>query len=222
MCPGWDFVWIDGQHGQLAYDSICQAVIAAENAGVATMVRAPGHEYGILGPLADLAPDAIMLPMVNSADEACNAMRALAFPPHGQRSFGGRRIVDMHGMTYHLDTELMVLAQIETPEAVSNVDDIIATPGIQCLFVGAADLRIRMGIPIATTVSQSPELQEALKTAAQAAKNAGKFAGCVAPDDETLEIALEMGYSVIALGSDVGFIRTGVGELRKRIERFGL
>src|SRR5690606_8595907 len=83
MCGGWDFVWIDGQHGQMAYDATLHAVRAADAAGIQALVRVPGHEYGILGPVADMAPAAIMVPMIDTPEQAKTVTKALCFPPIG-------------------------------------------------------------------------------------------------------------------------------------------
>ena len=127
---GWDWIWIDGQHGQLSYDSCLAAVRAAEAVGLETVVRAPGQEYGVIGPMLDLAPSAIMIPMVNNAEEAKKVVDATRFPPLGNRSYGGRRVVDIDGTYYYKEREMIVIAQIETVEAVKNAEEIINTDGI--------------------------------------------------------------------------------------------
>lgn len=208
MCAGWDFAWVDGQHGQHSVESILHALQAAMAIGVDTLLRVPGHEHGILGPYADLCPSAIMVPMVDSAEEARHIVAGLRFPPMGKRSYGGRRVIDLDGRDYFRERELLVIAQIETIEGVNGSEAIAATPGIDGLFFGPDDMKVRMGIPINTGITENQEIRNAMERTARAAKLSGKIAGCVAPTGAALRLARDLGYQLIAAGSDIMFIRT--------------
>ena len=221
---GWDWVWIDGQHGQLDYRTILECVRIADAMGIAPVVRVPGHEYGTIGPMIDMRPSGIMVPMVDTAEQARRVVEAARFPPLGKRSYGGRRIRDLEGAEYFrtANTEMLILAQIETPEAVANAEAIAATPGVDALFFGADDLKVRLGIPVGTAVPDSDQLTQAMEKTSRAAKNVGKFAGCVALNVSTLSLAISQGYRIIAGGGDVPFFREVAGkklkELRDAIE----
>jgi len=208
MCKEWDFVWIDSQHGQFTYEGMLQAMQAAGAIGIETLVRVPGHEYGTLGRAADLAPSAIMVPMVNCAEEARAIVKALRYAPLGGRSYGGRRAVDLYGRTYYKDRELLVIAQIETLEGAEAADEIIGTPGIDCLFFGPDDMKVQMGLPINTAVFDNERLLEVMRRIAGAAKAAGKHAGCITASPEALQAAVGMGYRLLVGGGDVVFLRT--------------
>lgn len=200
--PLWDFIWIDGQHGQFSYDSVLASVRAADAMGVASIVRVPGPEYGVVGPYADTFPSAVMVPMVDNAQEAAETVRALRFPPLGRRSFGGRRPVDIVGRDYYRTHEPLLIVQIETPEAVANAADIAAVEGIDVLFLGTEDLKIHLGLPISLPILESRLLVDALAGVAQGAKNADKVAGCSAMHPELFRCCVELGYRLIAGGSD--------------------
>ena len=221
MGKGWDFVWIDGQHGQMGYDSALHAVQTARGVGLETLLRVPGHEYGILGPLADLAPSAIMVPMVNNARDAQTVVDGLRFPPTGKRSYGGRRVIDIGGRDYFRESELVVVAQIETPEAVENAEEVIAVEGIDVLFFGPDDMKVRLGLPMTTPTTDNELLQDAMRRTAQAAKKAGKACGCVAPSEASLTMSIDMGYQLVIGGADVAFLRVAsaqrLAELRRVI-----
>jgi len=208
MCRGWDFVWIDAQHGQFTPASALSAVQAAAATGVETLLRVPGHEHSTLATHADLAPSAIMVPMVNSAAEAEAVVAGLTLPPRGVRSYGGRRVIDLYGRRFHEDYELMIVVQIETPEGLDNVEAIAATEGVDCLFFGPDDMKLRMGLGIETAVADSPALQEAMRRTAAAARKAGVFCGFIAPDVAGLKAGLDMGYRMVVGGADVSFLRT--------------
>ena len=208
MCAGWDYAWIDAQHGQMSYDSALAAMRAADVIGVSTVLRVPGHESGILGPFADLSPSAIMVPMVNTAQQADAVVRGLRFPPRGERSYGGRRVIDLGGREYYREQELGIIAQIETVEAAQNADSIIRTDGIDLLFFGPDDMKVRLGLPINTKPSENDELAGAMRKTAEAARGAGKFCGCVGADPATARMAVEMGYQMLVAGGDIVFLRT--------------
>ncbi len=212
MCRGWDFVWIDGQHGQLSYDGCLNAMLAASATGIETLIRVPGHENGILGPIADLAPSAIMVPMVDTAAQAKAIVQSLRFPPLGNRSYGGRRVIDLDGRDYYRERELCVVAQVETLEAVKNADAIINTEGIDVLFFGPDDMKLRMGLPINTAIDESKELQAAMKTTADAARKAGKFAGCVVASPASVQVAVDLGYNMGGGGGDIAFLRVAAAD----------
>ncbi|MAE66632.1 MAG: hypothetical protein CMJ18_20380 [Phycisphaeraceae bacterium] len=212
MCRGWDWVWIDGQHGQIDCRTALDQVRAAEIVGVEAVVRVPGHESGILGPFADLCPSGIMVPMVNSAEAAQAAVKSLRFPPLGERSYGGRRVIDLDGRDYYRERRLVVMAQIETLEAVDRAEEIAAVEGVDVLFFGPDDMKVRMEVPINTPPLEHPRLRAAMQATAEAALKAGKAAGTVTPSPEGLKTAMQMGYRVLVGGGDIVFMRTRAAE----------
>ncbi|MFW6038846.1 MAG: HpcH/HpaI aldolase family protein [bacterium] len=219
MCKGWDFVWIDGQHGAMAYDSIAAAVRAAQLTGVETIIRVPGHEPGLIGPYADLAPSAVMVPMVNTAEQAETVSQALRFPPNGQRSYGGRRVIDLYGRDYYTEFEMAVIAQIETRQAAENAAAIINTEGIDLLFFGPDDMKVSLGLPINTSPLENEQLREAMRKTADAARSAGKFACCVSGDEQSARAAVEMGYQVLVGGGDIAFLRVAAANRLTELRR---
>jgi 4-hydroxy-2-oxoheptanedioate aldolase len=221
MCRGWDFVWIDAQHGQYSYDTALHAVRAAAALGIEALVRVPGPEHSTLCLYADLAPAAIMVPMVNSAAEAEHVVRGLRFPPRGVRSFGGRRVADLFGRNYPWESELAVVVQIETGEAVANSGAIAAVDGIDCLFVGPDDMKMSLGIPMDVALTGDPRLQRALEQTAQGARAHGKAVGCVCPTAELARFAVSRGVRLLAGGGDGAFLKATaaarLGELRSAV-----
>jgi 2-keto-3-deoxy-L-rhamnonate aldolase RhmA len=208
MAKGWDFIWLDGQHGSMGYDSLYNAVVMCQRHGLEILLRAPGHEPGILGPLADLAPSSIMIPLVNNVEQARAVVSALRFAPLGSRSYGGRRPIDLFGREYYRESELMVVTQVETLEAIGNLDAMAKVEGVDAFFFGPDDMKLQMGIPINTAITDNQKIKDAMKATAYAARSNGKFAGCVAATAEAAAMAKEMGYQIIAGGGDVGFLRT--------------
>ena len=93
--PDWDWMWIDGQHGELGYGDILAAVRASNLIQRPTVVRVPGHDSGAIGLALDTAADAVMVPMIDDADQARQIVNAAKFPPLGNRSYGARRPIDL-------------------------------------------------------------------------------------------------------------------------------
>ena len=222
MCAGWDFVWIDGQHGEHDQRSTLNAIVAARSVGVASLVRVAGHAPHVLGGAADQDPSALLIPMVNSRDEARAVVAAVRFPPLGQRSYGGRRAVDLNGRDYHVERELGVVLQIETPEAVDCVDQIVSVEGVDGVFFGPDDMRVRLSLAMDTPVTADERLRAAFERTAVAARNAGKFAAVPVAGPEAASVAMSLGYRMLVGGSDIGFLRAAgarLAELREIIEQ---
>ncbi len=219
-----DFIWIDGQHGQHSYDSALATVRIADLMRKDSILRVPGQEYGLIGPFLDMAPSALMVPMVNSAEEAAAIVDNGRFPPLGNRSFGARRAIDVFGRDYYKDQEPLLIAQIETPEAVDNAAAIAATKGIDAIFLGADDLRIQMGLHINTPLTESEPLLAALERVARAAKDTGKVAGCVAGQPDLFRRCVELGYQIIVGGNDrnvlYGAVEQHVQSLRNASQNY--
>lgn len=210
MAKGWDWVWIDSQHGQHSYPTILHAVQLAHLHGLSSMVRLPGHCPDPIGPVLDMAANALMIPMVNTADEAKALVRAANFPPLGTRSYGGRRVIDLAGRDYYrtANDEVFLVCQIETLEAVEQAEAIASVKGVGAIFFGPDDMKMRMRIPINTAVTDSPELARAMAKVGKAARNAGKVAGSVTATPGALKLAVEQGYRLLVGTGDVALLRS--------------
>jgi len=220
MGKGWDWLWIDGQHGQIDYRDMLQCVRVADACGLAPIPRAPDHAYGTIGLVMDMKVAGIMVPMVETPQQARNIVNAACFPPLGNRSFGGRRVVDIGGRGYAetANDDSLIVAQIESGKAVEEAEAIAATDGIDVLFFGPDDMKLRNGIPIDTGITESDKLARAMELTAKAAKNSGKIAGTVVGNKESLDLAVSLGYRLIVGGGDVGFLRTASAEKLKELK----
>ena len=118
-------------------------------------------------------------------------------------------MLDRHGRGYCKDRDLLVVAQIETPEALDRVDEIAAIEGVDVLFFGPDDMKLRMGLDLSTSVMDNAQLRDAMRDVAAAAARAGKHSGVVAVTPEMLDINMEMGYRLIVGGGDIMFLRNG-------------
>jgi 4-hydroxy-2-oxoheptanedioate aldolase len=153
-----------------------------------------------------------MVPWVSTADEAKAAVSAMRYPPRGIRGvakfnraagFGG----DFEEYYLHAHESLVTVIQIETPQAVANIDEIAAVDGADVLFVGPTDLSYNMGI---RDQLDHPDFRAALKKVSEAAKKHGKAAGILVHNPALVPVCRELGYTFVSLGSDGGAVRTGL------------
>lgn len=217
----WDWFWIDGQHGPFDYRAIAEAIRACEIVGVPAVVRVPGHDYSIIGPVLDACAPGLLIPMVDTPEDAERIVQATRFPPLGKRSFGGRRVFDMRGPGYYktANDEVFVMAQIETVTALENCEAIAATEGIDALFVGPADLRLSMGLALETP-SSDPSLQAAFDRVIAACKAHGKHGAILGSTMEDNADLVRRGYQLVIGGRDVGILRDGIGAALERVKSF--
>ncbi len=200
----WDWCWIDCQHGEWGLDDAIDAARACNLVGIFSLVRVPGPEAGIIGKILDTACDAVMVPMIDSAEQAEQVVQAARFAPRGKRSYGGRRPIDLYGRAYSQaeSPQPLVVCQIESPVAVERVDEIAAVNGVDALFFGPDDMALARGMPMD---QPRPEgcFDTEMRAVAEAARRHGKIAAGVfmAPDDA--KQAVEWGYRLIVCVVDV-------------------
>ena len=206
----WDWIWIDGQHGQLSYSEMLSAVRACNLIRRPAIVRVPGHDAGEIGRVLDMSADGVMVPMVDNATQAEEAVQAAKFPPLGSRSFGGRRPVDLAGRGYanHDSAQPLLICQIETPAGLENVAAIAEVEGVDAIFFGADDLRLRSGFQMDETLPDGC-FDDALRAVVVAARTHGKIAGGVFPSAMAAEVASSLGFRLIVGDSDASLLAKG-------------
>lgn len=140
---GYDAITIDIQHGALDYASLLPMFQAMKGTGVVPMARVPWREPGIIMKALDAGAMGIICPMINSGAEAAEFVSYLRYPPQGQRSFGPTRAAIAYGgYGVAANDEVLALAMIETQAGLDHLDDIAATPGLDGLYIGPADLTL--------------------------------------------------------------------------------
>ena len=208
--PDWDWCWIDAQHGEWGVHNAVQAVRACNQAGIFSLVRVPGQEPGMIGKVLDTACDAVMAPMVDSREQAEAVVEAARFAPLGRRSYGGRRPVDLYGRAYsHAGRpQPLVVCQIESPTALTNLDDIAATEGVEALFFGPDDVAMARGMPMDVP---RPEgcFDAELEAVAEAAARHGKIAAGVFRSEDAFKQAINLGYRLVVCTGDIPMLADG-------------
>lgn len=145
---GFDTVTVDLQHGAIDYMAAFSMLQAISTSKATPLARVPWNEPGILMKLLDSGAYGIICPMINTARDAEAFVGACRYPPAGFRSFGPNRVREYAGAGYvnHANDEILLLAQIETEEAAANLEDILAVPGLDGIYVGPGDLSLSMGV----------------------------------------------------------------------------
>lgn len=213
---GYDALTVDLQHGALDYADALGMFQAMRASGVVIGARVPWLEPGIIMKMLDAGAMQIICPMVNTPEQAVEFVSYLRYPPKGQRSFGPTRAAIAQGadFTARANDEVMGWAMIETQQGFDNLDAIAATPGLDGIYVGPADLtfslqqgRFRVGLD-----REEPEMLEALKRIIAACqKNGIKSAlHCGTPDYAAR--AVDWGFDMVTVGGDARLLASAASD----------
>jgi len=144
---GWDSLTIDLQHGLVDYQAAVGMLQAIGTTPAIPLARVPWREAGIVMKLLDAGAMGIICPMINDRHQAEEFVSYCRYAPEGQRSFGPTRALLVHGADYgaRANRQILALAMIETAEALDNLDSILATRGLDGVYIGPADLALSMG-----------------------------------------------------------------------------
>lgn len=209
---GFDFVLLDAEHGPLDLETCEHMVRAADNVNITPIIRiAMNIQQNILRYL-DIGALGVLMPMLATKADAENVVRAVKYRPEGRRGLAGVRAAG-YGISGPLgeyvkeaNRETMILTQVETLEAVDNLKDILSIPGIDVIFIGPTDLSSAMGYP---GQASHPEVQKMIDYLVKEIRTAGKAAGTVAYDLETLKKCQERGFQFITYNVIPMLVKSG-------------
>ena len=198
-----DYVCIDMQHGTADYSDTLAMLMAMEGGSAVPIVRVPWNEPGIIGRVLDAGAMGVVVPMVNTVEQAEAAVAACKYPPLGSRSNGPIVAADALGPDYaaEADDQIVCIPMIETVDALEAVDDIAQVPGIDAFYVGPSDMSRSLGL--APTLEQmDPEFLAASQRIIQAARANGIAPG-VHSTPALSAARLEFGFQMVTVTSDV-------------------
>ena len=211
---GYDYICIDLQHGLMSFDDAVGMLQALAVSDVTPVIRVPSNEPSIIGRVLDAGALGVIIPMVNSPEEAARAVAACRYAPDGIRSFGPVRAGIVYGKTYATEANsgVICIPMIETSHAVSRVDEIIAVPGVDAVYVGPTDLSLTYGL--APLLDNAEPFATALtKIVAAGGKHqvvAGIHANSALAADRH-----NMGFRMITIANDLAILTAGfAAELR--------
>ena len=214
----WDWIWIDAQHGDLDYRDVASLLRASDLVDRPALVRIPAHDPAWIGKALDAGAAGIIVPMVESLAEAAAMVRAAKFPPLGNRSFGGRRVIDRAGRGYHKTANqgTTLILQVESDTAVALADQLAEMPGVDGLFLGPDDLVIRVYGEVDTPKNRDTIGRQSNAVAAACHRH-GKLSVCIGMTEPAVEMAVSARYSMIVGGGDSAFLAKGSKDASERL-----
>lgn len=210
---GFDCITFDMQHSLIDFASVTKGVTHVNLAGKPAVVRLALNDFGTGARLLDIGVECLIAPMINNANDAKAFVSATKYPPIGERSWGGARIMQLSGLdanTYIQKSAQMCvnLAMIETKEALNNIDEILSIDGIDGVFAGPSDL----SIALSNGADMNPlraDVDEAFATILAATKRHKKFSGCFSPNYMKAKELANKGWGLISVITDSSLIRLG-------------
>lgn len=202
---GFDWLVIDGEHGPNDLRSILAQLQVLAASDSHPVVRVPVGETYMLKQMLDAGAQTVLVPMVESADQARQLVRDVTYPPHGDRGVGyalsrAARFSQIADYGTTADAQICLLVQVENRKGLAALDDILAVDGIDGVFIGPADLAADMGH---MGDSLHPDVQAAIMDALRRIRAAGKAPGILSTHDPMTEAAIAAGAQFVAVGADV-------------------
>jgi 2-keto-3-deoxy-L-rhamnonate aldolase RhmA len=207
---GPDFLLIDGEHAPIAPQMLPLLLPAAEQQDLPVIYRVAWNRIELIKAALDCGVSGLMVPMVNSAAEAAEAIAAAKYPPMGKRGMGAWRAsnyyLDNGAYVERANRDVLMVLQIETREAVGDIEAIAAVPGVDVLFIGPADLSRSFGL---ASGEPKRELRKAYAQVVKAAQHNGIAAGIDVASPDYAPIYREIGFTFVTFGTDYGFMIDG-------------
>jgi 4-hydroxy-2-oxoheptanedioate aldolase len=223
---GYDWLLVDTQHGPMDPEKLTAMLCAIANGGAKSMVRVAGyHDRGGIQQALDLGADGVLVPYINSAEEARQAVNCARYPTMGTRSvYFPQRSTNKAGLLGYVgnaNRNIIVALQVETASCIQKIDEIAAVPGVDILFLGQNDLCMSMGLyekyefPHMYT---SPELQDATQRLVEAARKNDVILGLFLFGTARVGEFLDKGFTFISIGNDLHHVLTQATAYVKDLE----
>jgi 2-keto-3-deoxy-L-rhamnonate aldolase RhmA len=223
---GYDWIAADCEHTDIGIESFAGIARGMYGRGAVPMARVRENDTLAIRQVLDAGAQGVIVPLVNSSQEAKKAVAAAKYPPDGIRGFAFCRAnnwgVDFDGYSKTANEDTAVVVMIESKQAVENIDEILAVEGVDGVFIGPYDMSGSYGI---TGETSHPVIKEACRVVAEACKRHNKSAGIhiVMPTEESVKRAVEDGFTFIALGIDGVFLdssaRTALQATKESVNR---
>jgi len=221
---GFDTLYVDMEHNTLSIDTVCQICIAAQQIGCTPLVRVPANTPEYICRVLDGGAMGVITPHIRSAAEAKEMVNLVKFPPIGHRSAGGAlsqyqyRSFPITETNAAMNDATSLVVMMETTAALENVEEIIATEGVDMLLIGSNDLCGEMGI---TGQYDHPRLKAAFERCIAAARKVGKHVGVggLASRDDLMAQFVQMGSRYVSTGTDLSFLISACAARAKFVQQ---
>lgn len=214
---GFDFIVIDAEHAPNDVGSLLPQLRIVDAAGSSAIVRVPANDVVIFKRMVDIGTQTVLVPFVQSAEEARLAATAVRYPPEGVRGAAGRHRANRYGRVSdyfaRANGQMCVLVQIETRRGLDNIAEIAAVDGIDALFFGPMDLSASFGF---VGNPAHPDVIAEIETGLAAVKRAGKAAGVLAPNDDLARRFIDIGFDFVSVASDLTILAAGADAVAAR------
>jgi len=215
---GLDWIVIDTQHSVLDPQTVACMIQAMSYSKTVPIVRVQSNDLGLINKALDIGAQAVVVPLVNSREDAEKAVRSSKYQPPALRSFGARATLRDPEYVSTADTEVMVIPQIETELGLRNVEEIVTTEGIEAVFCGPFDLSMSLGI---FQQFDNPIFLKAVETLVSTCEAHGVSPGLLAPAGP-VERSIKQHFKLVSLGSDLTTLTRGVANSLKIARSFKL
>ncbi len=207
---GWDYVFLDCEHGSFSQSSLADFCIAARGVGLPTIVRVPSiHDPQRLYQTLDLGATGLLCPQTETKEEVEMIIQATKYFPMGQRGMALRNVHtswerhDPLDLTARFNEETMIVLQIESKEGVENLDQLVSVPGVDAAFIGPNDLSQTLGIPGA---AGHPEVTKYVERALEVCRRANMPCGVHVADVESARRWIQKGMRFMACGNEAAWL----------------
>ncbi len=216
---GFDWLLIDTEHSPNEAPDVLAQLQAATGGTASAIVRPAWNDPVMIKRILDLGAQTVLIPYVQNAEEARKAVAACTYPPHGFRGVAGGSRASRYGRQKdylkRASEVVCVLVQVETGEALKELEAIAAVPGVDGVFIGPSDLAASLGH---VGNAKHPEVQAALKDAVTRLAALGKPAGILTPNEEESKRYIEWGYKFVAVGIDTTMLGRQADALAQRFK----
>ena len=204
---GFDWLVVDTEHGPAGHETVVQCFTAINTTETVPMARVAWNEPYLMKRLLDAGVLGLVVPMVNTVEEAQRAVGAMKHPPEGFRSHGGGR-AGFYGSDYaeRANEEIVVVVMIEHIQGVERAKEILSVPGVDACFIGPSDLAASLGVKVG-----HPDHEAAIGRILEASKAVGTPAGIIGSSAEEVNKRARQGFQFLALSSDTSFL-TGAAQ----------
>jgi 2-keto-3-deoxy-L-rhamnonate aldolase RhmA len=211
---GMDWVCWEAQHTHPDWQALVHGVRAAYGMRMPVLVRTWTHDGGTIQRLLDTGAEGLVVPLVNTPEQAEEIVSHCYFPPIGERSFGSVRVERIEEDLDEWNRRIVTVMMIETPEAVQNAEDIAGVQGVDALLVGQRDLALRLG-DVADEYTVHQRIRDELQRVVKACRKAGKAASAVALTPDMLVARIQEGYRLILAGWDLDHLEADYRRMRE-------
>lgn len=223
--PNIDWICVDCEHGDISDDQMHQSVAAIAACGVSPVVRVADGQHWMIKRALDAGAHGIIVPLLQTVEDAKNVVKFSKFPPQGNRGLGSPfamekfaeqvsnpKEISLQQYYKEANSSIVVIVQIETASALEQIKDIAAVPGVDVCFIGPVDLGNSIGHPAESIGKYPAKLEKAIEDIHQATQAAGKWTAIYTAGGESAKSFADRGFNMVNTMNDVAAIRMTFGQ----------